>query len=273
MSDTLIDDDVAETLLIPLYARAVESKRPSPIISDPTAITLVQQLPYDFSNFKDKPSTSVGVAIRARFFDEKAKEFIKKHPNGVIVNVGCGLDTRLQRLAQIAHNTPFYSLDIDEVIALRQKWLPPLPNETLLSASMFDKAWLETLHQNHPNCPFLLLVEGVMMYFTTEQNRQFLTNVADTLGQAYLYFDCPNVFFSTKSNHHSTVKYTKARFAFGIDDPKILETWDNRWQYLHHHYFCEFKETWQMGKVMGFLMHYVPLFKKSFMMIGYQLKK
>ena len=36
MSDTLIDDDVAETLLIPLYARAVESKRPSPIISDPS---------------------------------------------------------------------------------------------------------------------------------------------------------------------------------------------------------------------------------------------
>lgn len=266
-----INDAVAETLLITLYARAIESQKPNPIIFDPIASQLVATLPYDFSRFQNKSSSAVGVVIRARFFDEQAKKFLTKHPNGVIVNLGCGLDARLERLGAIAANTPFYSLDIDEVIKLRRQYIPTPANETLLTASMFETSWLDLLTTKHPKQPVLLLAEGVMMYFCASDNQRFIQNTADYLKHAYLYFDCPNVFFSKQSKHHETVKHTRAKFAFGLDDPKTLETWDKRWHYLEHHYFSEFKETWQMGKMMGFLMNYVPLFKKSFMMVGYQL--
>ena len=44
---------VAETLLIPLYMRAKESKRKSQdiIISDPLAESLVNNIDYDYSKF------------------------------------------------------------------------------------------------------------------------------------------------------------------------------------------------------------------------------
>lgn len=273
MSALLVNDVIAETLLITVYSRAIESQKPNPIINDPIAIDLVARLPYDFRHFDNKPSTSVGVAIRANYFDEQAKQFLNKHPDGVIVNLGCGLDTRLQRLGATAQYTPFYSLDIQEVIELRQQYLPPLANETLITDSMFDTAWLQQLKAKHPQQPVLLLAEGVMMYFDASQNKQFLNHVADHLERAYLHFDCPSLFFSTKSEHHSTVKYTKARFRFGLDDPKTLQMWDGRWQYLQHCYFSAFKETWRMGKLMGFLMNYIPPFKNSFMMVAYQLKQ
>ena len=42
---------VEETLLIPLWARAEETKRPDGLIRDDFAVRLVEQIDYDFSKF------------------------------------------------------------------------------------------------------------------------------------------------------------------------------------------------------------------------------
>ena len=42
---------IAETLLIPLWARAVETTRPDAIIRDPIALHIFESLDYDFSKF------------------------------------------------------------------------------------------------------------------------------------------------------------------------------------------------------------------------------
>lgn len=42
-------NDVFETLLIPLYIRAIESQRPDALIKDEKAVALVRQMDYDFS--------------------------------------------------------------------------------------------------------------------------------------------------------------------------------------------------------------------------------
>jgi len=44
--------DVAETLLIPLYIRAMESQRPDALLKDEKAVALVRQMDYDFSRVK-----------------------------------------------------------------------------------------------------------------------------------------------------------------------------------------------------------------------------
>lgn len=43
---------VAETLLIPLYYRAKESRRKNPILNDKVAEGLVDSLEYDYSRFR-----------------------------------------------------------------------------------------------------------------------------------------------------------------------------------------------------------------------------
>jgi O-methyltransferase involved in polyketide biosynthesis len=42
---------IPETLLIPLWARAVETKQSSPIIKDIRAVEMVDRIEYDFSKF------------------------------------------------------------------------------------------------------------------------------------------------------------------------------------------------------------------------------
>jgi O-methyltransferase involved in polyketide biosynthesis len=44
------------------------------------------------------PRLVVHAALRARKYDQYAQEFLACHPGGVVVNLGCGMDTCFQRI-------------------------------------------------------------------------------------------------------------------------------------------------------------------------------
>lgn len=52
---------VAETLLIPLYMRAKESRRERPILNDKAAECLADSLEYDYSRFDGAKLSEVGL--------------------------------------------------------------------------------------------------------------------------------------------------------------------------------------------------------------------
>ena len=116
---------VAETLLIPLYYRAKESRRKNPILNDKVAEGLVDSLEYDYSRFDGAKLSEVGCVVRGWFFDRAVRRFIGKHADAVVVNVGCGLDTRFQRIGD--GKAVFYDMDLPEVIALRRELIPEQP--------------------------------------------------------------------------------------------------------------------------------------------------
>ena len=89
---------VAETLLIPLYMRAKESRRDNPILYDKAAERLADSMEYDYSQFDGAKLSEVGCVVRGWYFDHAVRRFIEAHPHPVVVNVGCGLDTRFQRI-------------------------------------------------------------------------------------------------------------------------------------------------------------------------------
>jgi O-methyltransferase involved in polyketide biosynthesis len=95
------------TLLITLYAKALDYRLPHPILNDERADQIVEMIDYDFervTGFGD----SVMMAIRARQYDEWLKEFLARHGDAVVLNLGCGLDTRVSgstRLQRFAGST------------------------------------------------------------------------------------------------------------------------------------------------------------------------
>jgi len=38
------------------------------------------------------------VILKGREFDRFAQDFLSRHPDGVVVHIGCGLDTRFERV-------------------------------------------------------------------------------------------------------------------------------------------------------------------------------
>lgn len=72
---------VAETLFIPLYMRAKESRRDNPILYDRTAQQLADSLEYDYSRFEGARLSEVGCVVRGWYFDRAVQRFIKTHPH------------------------------------------------------------------------------------------------------------------------------------------------------------------------------------------------
>lgn len=110
---------VAETLLIPLYMRAKESRRRDAVLHDPEAERLVARIAYDYGKFDKAWMSALGCVVRSRYYDQRVESFIRLNARPVVVNVGCGLDTRFQRIAE-RRNAVFYELDLPEVMAIRE---------------------------------------------------------------------------------------------------------------------------------------------------------
>ena len=166
---------VAETLLIPLYMRAKESRRDNPILYDKAAERLADSLEYDYSQFDGAKYSQfdgaklseVGCVVRGWYFDRAVRRFIEVHSRPVVVNVGCGLDTRFQRIGD--GKAVFYDLDLPEVITLRRELIPEQPGNVYIAASLLETGWMDDLCRKHPDGEFIFIVEGVLMYFYEEQ--------------------------------------------------------------------------------------------------------
>ena len=139
---------VAETLLIPLYMRAKESRRVNPILDDKAAERLADSLEYDYSQFDGAKLSEVGCVVRGWYFDRAVKRFIDTHPRPVVVNVGCGLDTRFQRIGN--PRAVFYDLDLPEVMVLRRELIPEQTGNVYIAASLLETDWMDELRQKHP---------------------------------------------------------------------------------------------------------------------------
>ena len=108
---------VAETLLLPLYIRALESQRPDALLKDDKAVALVKQMDYDSSwmtKMRVDEEDQVALVLRNRECDRYARDFLTRNPAGVVVHVGCGLDARFERLDN--GGVEWYDEDLPEVI-------------------------------------------------------------------------------------------------------------------------------------------------------------
>ena len=113
-------DAVSETLLIPLYARAVESQRPNPLIKDDRAVEIVRQTDYDFGRMKLSDGDKVAMILRLREFDRLVIEFLTRHPEAAVVHIGCGLDTRFERVDD--QQVEWYDLDLGGIQSRLQEF-------------------------------------------------------------------------------------------------------------------------------------------------------
>jgi len=138
---------VPETMLIPLYIRAKESRRPDAMLTDDIAVAVVDQLDYDFTHIKLQGHDELAIILRLREFDRFTSNFLAVHPDGVVIHIGCGLDTRFERVDN--GGVEWYDLDLPNVIELRRKLIGEQGERYhFLNISVFNPAWLELVRQH-----------------------------------------------------------------------------------------------------------------------------
>ncbi len=87
-----------ETLLIPLFGKAKEMNKESPILIDRKAVEILDQIEYDFSLLNIPEKTNILMSIRAKLIDNFVRNFLSINQDSVALHLGCGLDSRYHRI-------------------------------------------------------------------------------------------------------------------------------------------------------------------------------
>ena len=232
---------VSETLLLPLYCRALESRASEPIIRDQKAVEITTELNKDFSKSDRRllrdlaggrlPSKLVvSMALRTRSFDRYVNDFLKRSPDGVVVSIGCGLDTRFQRIDN--GKVDWYELDFPEVIELKRRFFQESDRYHFIPSSALDFAWMDGLAEKRGR-NFLFYAEGVFMYLKEEQVRSLVLKLAATFPGAELVCEMAGRYTLRMMRTRIGRRKFQRRFhlkegvtfSFGIEKGDELEGW------------------------------------------------
>ncbi|MGO9640931.1 MAG: class I SAM-dependent methyltransferase [Candidatus Acidiferrales bacterium] len=209
-----------ESLLVPLYARAVDSLKKRPILKDPKAVEIVESIDWDFRRFKQWRRV-VGCTLRTAMFDEWVKDFLSRHPEGTVVEIGAGLNTRFERLDN--GTLHWFDLDLPDAVELRRKFFTDTERRTTLAASVLDAAWMVTVRQS-PG-PYFFVAEAVFIYLTEQEVRAALAQIAGNFPGVSIAFDTATLKAINHENKDHARRKLEARFAWACEDPKEIERW------------------------------------------------
>lgn len=209
--------DVQETMLIPLVIRANETARPNARINDYKAVEIMKNFKENMDKF-DKFLSHEGVISRTLLFDREVKEYIKKYPNAICVNLGCGLDNRFERVdnGQIL----WYDIDLKDVIEVRKNFFDEKERVKMIIGSVLEREWTKYIPKNRK---IIFIAEGLFMYFSKEQVTKILNIMSDEFENFVFLVELMPKFSAKMTKHHDTVKNTNAKFGWGVDSGYDLE--------------------------------------------------
>ncbi len=167
---------VSDTLYVPLLGRIYASKYHPDILYDEAPLQIYDKLD---SRIREMPGqteySSLASAVRSKNMDHDVQGFLSRFPAGVIVNLGCGLETIFHRNDNgIAI---WYELDLPEVLELRNGYFPETERDRYLPYSMFDYEWMDAVREA-AQTPVMVIASGLFLYFLEEQVVDLLRHLA-----------------------------------------------------------------------------------------------
>jgi O-methyltransferase involved in polyketide biosynthesis len=246
---------VQETLLLPLWGRAVESKKEKPKLTDEKAVEIVDHLEYDFSHFAKNMSwvSRLAWVARSQHIDTAINNYVKVHPTATIINVGCGLDTTFERIDN--GRIRYYELDLPDVIELRKHFFADSERRTSISCSIHDTHWFQNIEDKQD---VLWIAAGVFYYFTEQQIKDFILSVIGSFQGGEFVFDAASplgVRVANKKVIHNGGMDATAVLKWGIETAKTMERWDKRIKLLEEFpMFRGFKKGYSLKEKYGLWM-------------------
>lgn len=229
---------VPETMIQTLYARAMESEREGHLIYDKKAMEIVKEMDYDFTKAKEDAMMRNGVVARTIVLDELVQNYVTAHPNAVVINIACGLDTRFYRVDN--GKLRWFNLDLPVTIEVRKKFLEETGRVSVLPYSAMDEAWAEEVHKTlseeekadkkdkengkaneKETRPTLVIMEGLTMYLSLEEVRKIFEIIRNHFTDATVLVETMSPFV-VKHIKEKSIEASKAKFTWGIKNGRTL---------------------------------------------------
>ena len=206
--------DIQEPALIPLAIKASETARPNARIKDYKAKEIIDTLGVDVSKF-DPFMSHEGVVARTIMYRAELRRLIEEYPDALCINLGCGFDDKFSQVDN--GKITWFDVDLPDQIAVRRKVYEDRERCTMLDGSALDGEWTKSLPKRDMT---IVVMEGVLEYFSKEQVKTCLNMLCDSFPHGYLLAELHSPFLEKNGSHHDAVKNTNAKFGWGTKSGK-----------------------------------------------------
>lgn len=176
---------VEQTAFLTEYARALDSRWPRPILGDRLADEVVGKIDYDFAGLGVATSVVCQTALRAKMLDDRVRDFITRHPDAVVVDLGAGLDSGMYRVDP-PPTVDWYSVDLPGILALRDRVLPPSRQAHSVPVSLADPRWADPIPADRPT---MLIADGLFAFLPEDVIIAVFRRITDHFGAGELAFN------------------------------------------------------------------------------------
>jgi len=210
-------NNVNKTLYIPLYGKSFVSRK-GIILQDKKAEEI-----WDAERFKLKGKSkskwlAYYMGMRSAVFDRWVKHRMEQNPDAIVIHIGCGMDSRVERVGTEGHQ--WYDVDFPEVIAQRRRFYQENTQYHMIEADVRERAWIDML----PSASDAVVVmEGVSMYLAPKELKQLLQDISRKYKNINILMDCYTVFAAKASKYKNPIKDVGVTLVYGVDEPKVLE--------------------------------------------------
>ena len=213
---------VARTLLVPLWARAEESRRRDPALFDASAEEIVRGLGVDLSALDEARASQLGCSVRGALIDEWTRSFLCDHPEGTVVELGVGLNSRRERLDN--GRARWVEVDLPAVMSLREHFFATNADRVGVAGSITE---LDTLLavRDAVRGPCFIVSEGVLVYLSRDEVRTLLSRLRALLPGAAMALDVMTREVVRFQGAHDAMRHFEARFTWGVREPREVLTY------------------------------------------------
>jgi len=229
--------DVSETAIITLRARTIESQKHNPVIRDDVSSICLEKirllLPEEtrkrLLGRKMSSTLSRHIALRARKYDFYAKEFLAKYPDGLVVSLGCGFDTRYWRVSDRAWK--YVEVDLPNVIEAKREILQGRMEYLTIGCSVLEDQWIREILAIQ-NQYVLFLAEGLFMYLPQKEVEGLFRKLSESFSKSWIVFETVNKKYTQgvwKKIVESKMKRSAgttagSAYQFGVNNAKEIES-------------------------------------------------
>ena len=209
-------NSVNKTLYIPLYGKAYVSRK-GILLHDPRAEEIWAAEGFRLKGKSRSKWLAYYMGMRSAVFDRWLKAKMAQDPGAVILHIGCGMDSRAERVGTSEH--VWYDIDFPEVIAERRRYYPVSETYRMLAADVRTGDWLAEI----PGESAIVVMEGVSMYLRPEELRGLLANIRCRFSNVRLLMDCYTELAARASRYKNPINDVGVTEVYGLDDPKALD--------------------------------------------------
>ncbi len=247
---------VSETMLWSLHNRACEARRHDGILDDPRTISIHDAISYDFHHSFGTPGGSL--AARAAQIDQTLRQWLTKHPDGLVVSLGEGLETQASRVDN--GRMRWLSVDLPHAIALREHFIAPTSRFSHLAASALLPGWMDHVDAEAGLC---VIAQGLLMYFQPSLVERLFCSIAARFPGATMVFDTVPAWFSklTLKGLKQTPHYLLPPMPWGIDQDRIKDTLKNWHPGLAGIEFLKYRAPRGVQRYVADMVETMPVFR------------